>query len=1654
MMSRRRDQRDTPRPSGASRRTVFSRLGSSDSHPNRKRPHGGYDYGESSREPYERSKYKRPRPETSKRRTQDLHERIRDLRKRIRSSSYSQSRASNEREKQRAALFGFKRLDRMSKDDDTSVLYEMAGAEESLEITLNQTEIRRDVMTLLIQVLAKACRAGYRNVAPRNTINVLSVVKTSDFLKKHLCQHISKIKNDESSSTLEDTYRNCIILLKSLLKHLPSTRDQVGVLLDLITNACNTVSKHDKEFEHQKILDEIEELQKHHSTFVDAPEEEQKRLERLGYASAIQPPNDFRECPIFPTLEELTQTQQPYLRRNVVNGKYRDLQHYLDVQFRLMREDFVAPLREGVAQYQAGVTHSRKINDIRVYNKVRILYPVCASTGIVYKIQFDCSSMRKIRWFVSKRLLYGSLLCLSTDNFQTAIFGTVANRDPKQLVEGKLDVDFKDDVRHLLNTNHEFTMVESVAFFEAYRHVLEGLTEITNDSLPFQKHILKISPQVEPPQYLINNPDMTFDLRALLNDDSHDDSQRAKSIRLLDRQDWPSPGSIQLDQSQLQAVYTALTSSFSVIQGPPGTVKTHVGLKIMQVILKNRTKWEKEVREHEEGEIDDEEDDLIDVSKAGPILVVCYTNHALDQFLEGVLCFNKNVVRVGGRSRSEQLDRYNLNQCRIRIRLKRRIEDRSLKSCSFFHRQEASRVRREIEHILGKLHKTYEGVLNGSLLEQYMTRDQRHRLPTRHIQYDILHWLRLDNDFHHYASEDELLPFETETTEEDLEDGKLLDSGEFYGVTRDDRFDDIDDDYETEVPGPSNSIHESPGSMLVFDIREFRRKHRESDEDPTTRRLANRIANRIQTFVESSERMSSVQATRLEYDILDLQLDQRWNLYRYWVSRYRQQVFGEIQDKIDEYNDIITARKEVMDEEDYQILSNADVIGMTTTRAAKSRALLQRVKPKIVIIEEAAEILESHIVTTLSKHCKQLILIGDHQQLRPNPTVYRLAKDYNLDISLFERMVKNNLPCQRLALQHRMRPTISQLMKKHFYADLQDHESVLQLDKVRGVCSNVFFIDHSHQESADNDTRSRSNMHEARFLVALCRYLMQQDIEPSRITILTTYTGQLLNFKQLIKDGTDKSILGAVRVCVVDNYQGEENDIILLSLVRSNDEGNIGFLKIANRVCVALSRAKKGLYCIGNFEQLSRQSELWRKITTTMKSQNMLGTALTLACERHSDMKTDVSCEKDFKHVPEGGCRQPCDFRLECGHVCDMPCHPYDPKHRKYQCKKPCAKTICKLEHACRKMCYEQCPRTCMVKVDKVLPSCGHSQRIYCYSNPQFVDCESKCSKTLTCGHPCKGLCGEPCKQTSCKELVKRDLPCGHSATLPCSTPLDACTVPCDAILRCEHPCTGTCGGCLQGRLHKPCRKRCDRTLVCGHPCQEFCTLTCPPCKRPCENCCKHSKCKKRCGELCVPCKEPCGWICKHAKCSKLCGDPCDREVCNEPCQKKCSHGRNQGPSHPCIGICGEPCPKSCRICNREEVTEVFFGSEEDSDAKFIELEDCKHLIEVQGLDHWMNMADEGTSVSIQMKTCPKCKTPIRRSLRYGSIIKKILADIEKVKRKVQGDVQDRREHKEKALEELLNLEILHLDNDRVIDYNLTKKLRQRVEKWSVYKSW
>ena len=178
-----------------------------------------------------------------------------------------------------------------------------------------------------------------------------------------------------------------------------------------------------------------------------------------------------------PTIRELSITSDKvYLRPNIVSGGYKSWDHYFDVQFQLLREDFVRPLREGIAQY-CDTGKSRGISDICVYNNARILSPVCLFSGIGFDIKFDVSNLQNVNWEHSKSLIFRSMLCLSKDSFEkNVIFATVVKRDPNLLKEGKITIKFEGDSNPFaIDSNTTFKMVESTAYFEAYRYILERL---------------------------------------------------------------------------------------------------------------------------------------------------------------------------------------------------------------------------------------------------------------------------------------------------------------------------------------------------------------------------------------------------------------------------------------------------------------------------------------------------------------------------------------------------------------------------------------------------------------------------------------------------------------------------------------------------------------------------------------------------------------------------------------------------------------------------------------------------------------------------------------------------------------------------------------------------------------------------------------------------------------------------------------------------------------------------------------------------------------------------------------------------------------------------------------------------------------------------
>lgn len=199
----------------------------------------------------------------------------------------------------------------------------------------------------------------------------------------------------------------------------------------------------------------------------------------------------------------------------------------------------------------------------------------------------------------------------------------------------------------------------------------------------------------------------------------------------------------------------------------------------------------------------------------------------------------------------------------------------------------------------------------------------------------------------------------------------------------------------------------------------------------------------------------------------------------------------------------------------------------------------------------------------------------------------------------------------------------------------------------------------------EKDETTKKNEFESRYLLSLCNYLVNQGYAEEDITILTTYNGQMF---KLLNDRKKYQNLRKVRITVVDNYQGEDNKIILLSLVRSNSKNNIGYLAFKNRVCVALSRAKHGLFIVGNMTVLAKNSETWQEIQAELTRQEAIGEEMQLVCKTHGNITT-IKDGNDIDDIKFGGCQMPCNETLPCGHACQHLCHTTKFPHSNCDCK-------------------------------------------------------------------------------------------------------------------------------------------------------------------------------------------------------------------------------------------------------------------------------------------------------------------------------------------------------------------------------------------------
>ncbi|KFG79109.1 hypothetical protein MANI_020809 [Metarhizium anisopliae] len=394
-------------------------------------------------------------------------------------------------------------------------------------------------------------------------------------------------------------------------------------------------------------------------------------------------------------------------------------------------------------------------------------------------------------------------------------------------------------------------------------------------------------------------------------------------------------------------------------------------------------------------------------------------------------------------------------------------------------------------------------------------------------------------------------------------------------------------------------------------------------------------SDRSASSVSQDRAIHLLDTTRNLYNIRP---EDRQVVYNYLRERLHAKKHPSMADLIQSYNGARASIQstKVANDLAYIQADEIDVVGCTVTGLMKYRQLISSLRPQILLMEEAAEVREGDTIAGLLPSIEHLILLGDHQQLQPHVDMVELASDpYRLNISMFERLIKLGIPHKTLLQQRRMIPCLREIVQL-FYPKLVDHTptiSKLPL-QVSGVSKPLWWFQHDWPEEPGfcNGT-SLQNFREAQMIVLFVQYLVTlRNIPPERITMLTYYRGQVdaLN-KQLAANQKLASLEIEWSVRTVDGFQGEENDIILLSLVRGPN-GKAGFLSQENRAIVGLSRARVGMYIFGHQQVLLKHPRrTWSKVIRQIGENQ--GRSLPLRPDPDTDNVVQVDHPDQFKPI-------------------------------------------------------------------------------------------------------------------------------------------------------------------------------------------------------------------------------------------------------------------------------------------------------------------------------------------------------------------------------------------------------------------------------------
>ena len=993
-------------------------------------------------------------------------------------------------------------------------------------------------------------------------------------------------------------------------------------------------------------------------------------------------------------------------------------------------------------------------------------------------------------------------------------------------------------------------------------------------------------------------------------------TQEAAKTQLLKRIEE----STTLDKGQAESLIENLSRELSFTQGPPGTGKSFLGIALCLALL----------------------DSLSTAKNPELIVVICQTNHALDDFCKDLLERGvTKLIRLGQNSKAEWMGAHGMNN--IRPKNQERV-----------HRGKSNFVRHCVETL---------SHLGNMWAEALAPGDQ--------MGWCVVETYLVDNERPIWAHFNLL-----ERVHGDQADLKAA-CQKWPGFI-----------YRYWAAGKDIRNPEACRESLS-DVAAELEEMKSSYLDHIKKKMYKRLEDNTQVAIKQS-------AAR----IWDLDLEARHKLIREWTSKIDSRDTAQrLAETHRRHHASMQLKFEAYDEGDKMVVRNykTQVLAMTSSGAARNRRLLSELKPKVLVLEEASELLESHSLVALLRSIELCVSIGDPRQLRPHIGQQILSSehgpDHELNRSLFERL-EDKVPPSRLTVQRRAHPELADIARALDYPFLTDDPTTLDRPMPPAFAKRLCWWTHTHEETkpdaASPLAKSWSNPYEVYAVFELVRLLVQRfGVTMNKITILASYNGQLAALYtalakacpvQLTKE--DRAwMLGAgvlnpdapagptdavplaemLKIATVDNYQGEQNDYIIASLVRSNPDGKIGFMGEANRLNVFMSRARMSLLIIGNSNTFCRDPN-WAKVLEVCKAKKAIGQKIPLlGCDNHKNEVHWVHKASEIAKIPV--CERACGDLLGCGHECSHACHPpemHDDGRR--QCQETCGKKQgCR--HICSKQCAEKCD-PCLTEIAPVRLECGHLFTPLCSTDLSTIECTIPVAVAFTCGHI-------------------MDMPCSKSAPSKCS---ETCG------LQCGPECLSKCADCIKAGQRPPRPEMCGKKHTkCGHRCKEVVDHDgeCPPCIARCEQSCRHGRCELSCSEPCEPCLKVESLDTPNHIISSGQNTICCLMEPLLPSSKMCNNMLSCG-THSCKGFDGEACPETCDICEgwREKPLTTTLPCGHPFATKWLdEILQMQSIYDIQD-DRTIHSLNLTTLPSPSKLVCPTCKSSVKDSPRYGPALR------------------------------------------------------------------